>query len=162
MWEKMSSWKQQQTFFHMHTHCRFQQTHSFHKRIVSLQVVFVAFAAPNEKTCIGRTSSFMYKTWNPSIQLPAISWTKLANRQVPRQDLAAGGVKNQKEGPHFQNKVLDVCSNRGAKRVMGGHWFQMGGPGTTGPPAGDDPANRVASTVDRGFTNIDCAEHSNV
>jgi len=42
-------------------------------------------------------------------------------------------------GPHFQNTVLDVCSNRWAKREMEEHRFQMGGPGTTGPPAGDGP-----------------------
>jgi len=29
----------------------------------------------------------------------------------------------------------------GVKREMGGNIFQMGGPGTTGPPAGDDPAS---------------------
>jgi len=29
---------------------------------------------------------------------------------------------------------LDICSNQGAKREMGGHRFQMGRPGTTGPP----------------------------
>jgi len=45
-----------------------------------------------------------------------------------------GGAKNQKGGPHFKNTVLDVCSNRGAKREMGRHRFQMGGPGTTAPP----------------------------
>ena len=43
-------------------------------------------------------------------------------------------------GPHFENTVLDVCSNRWAKREMGGHRFQMGGPDTTGPPADDGPA----------------------
>jgi len=52
--------------------------------------------------------------------------------QARRQDIAAGG-------PHFKNTVLDVCSNQGAKREMGGHRFQMGGPGTTGPPVGDGP-----------------------
>ena len=47
--------------------------------------------------------------------------------QARRQDLVAGGAKNQKRGPHFQNTVLDVCSNQRAKREMGGHRFQMGG-----------------------------------
>jgi len=54
--------------------------------------------------------------------------------QARHQDLAArggqkpeGGVKKQKGGPHFQNTVLDVCSNRWAKREMGGHRFQMRG-----------------------------------
>jgi len=50
-----------------------------------------------------------------------------------------GGAKNQKRGPHFKNTVLDVCSNQGAKCEIGGHRFQMGRPGTTGPPAGNDP-----------------------
>jgi len=56
-------------------------------------------------------------------------------RQARRQELAAGGAKNQKGGPHFQNTVLGVCSNQGAKR-------EMGGPGTTAPPAGDGLALR--------------------
>jgi len=51
-----------------------------------------------------------------------------------------GGAKNkkrgqnQKGGPHFYNAVLDVCSNRGAKREMGGHRFQMGGRAPLAPP----------------------------
>jgi len=63
----------------------------------------------------------------------------------PSPGFSSRGAKNQKEGsktrrgPHFKNTILDVCSNRGAKREMGGHRFQMGGPGTTGPPAGDGP-----------------------
>ena len=46
--------------------------------------------------------------------------------QARRQDLAIGGAKNQIEGPksrrgaHFQNTVLDVCSNRGTRHEMGG------------------------------------------
>jgi len=60
--------------------------------------------------------------------------------QARRQDLGAGGGKNQKGGPHFKNTVLDVCSNRGAKREMGGHRFQMGGPGITAPPRWRRPA----------------------
>ena len=39
------------------------------------------------------------------------------------------GTKNQKGGKHFKNAALDVCSNLGAKREMGGHRFQMGGAG---------------------------------
>jgi len=51
-----------------------------------------------------------------------------------------GGVKNQKKGPntrrgpHFKNTVLDVCSNQGAKREMGGHRFQMEGQAPLAPP----------------------------
>jgi len=37
-------------------------------------------------------------------------------------------------GPHFKNTVLDVCGNRGAKREMGGHRFQMGGRASLLPP----------------------------
>jgi len=48
-----------------------------------------------------------------------------------------GGAKNDKEGPNFFNTRLDVCSNRGAKHQMGEQVLN-GGPGTTGPPAGDD------------------------
>jgi len=50
--------------------------------------------------------------------------------QARRQDLAAGGGKNQKERPktrrgaHFKNAVLDACSNQGAKREMGGTDFK--------------------------------------
>jgi len=54
--------------------------------------------------------------------------------QARRQDLAAGGAKNQMEGQKnksgasfSKNIVLDVCSNRGAKREIGGQRFQMGG-----------------------------------
>ena len=63
---------------------------------------------------------------------PAVRYKPV--QQARRQDLAAGGgVKTRREGLHFKNTVLDVCSNRGAKR-------EMGGPGTTAPPAGDGPA----------------------
>ena len=41
-------------------------------------------------------------------------------------------------GTPFKNTVLDVCSNRGSKREMGGTDFTWGS-GTTGPPSGDDP-----------------------
>ena len=56
------------------------------------------------------------------------------------QGLAAGRPKIGRRGqkpevePHFENTVLDVCSNQGAKREMVGHRFQIEGPGTTGPP----------------------------
>jgi len=36
------------------------------------------------------------------------------------------GAKNQKGRPHFKNTVLDVCSNRGAKREMGATDFKWG------------------------------------
>jgi len=46
--------------------------------------------------------------------------------QARSQDLAAGGAKKQKVGPRFQNTALDVCSNQGAKREMGGTDFKWG------------------------------------
>jgi len=52
--------------------------------------------------------------------------------QARRQDLAARGPKTRR-GPHFQNTVLDICSNQLAKSEMGGHRFQMGGPVTLPP-----------------------------
>jgi len=57
----------------------------------------------------------------------------------PSPEYSSRGEKPE-GGAHFKNTVLDVCSNQGAKREMGGHRFQIGGPGTTGPPAGDGPA----------------------
>jgi len=68
--------------------------------------------------------------------------------QALRQDLAAGGGpktkrrgQKQEPGPHLQNTVLDVCSNKGAKREMGGHRFQMGGRAPLLHPAGDGPVH---------------------
>jgi len=46
--------------------------------------------------------------------------------QARRQYLAAGGPKTRRRGqkpeggPHLKNTVLDVYSNQGAKREMGG------------------------------------------
>jgi len=48
------------------------------------------------------------------------------NGQAHRQDLAAGGPKTRRGGAHLKNTVLDVCSNRGAKREMGGTDFKWG------------------------------------
>ena len=52
----------------------------------------------------------------------------------PSSGFSSRGGQTPEWGPYFKDTVLDVCSNRGAKREMGGHRFQMGGPGTTGPP----------------------------
>jgi len=49
-----------------------------------------------------------------------------------------GGAKNQKGKPHFENTVLDECSNQGAKREMVEHRFQMGKRAPLAP-AGDGP-----------------------
>jgi len=60
--------------------------------------------------------------------------------QTCRQDLAAGGPKTRRrgqkpeEGPHFKNTVVDVCSNQGAKREMGGAPISNGGVGHHWPP----------------------------
>ena len=55
-------------------------------------------------------------------------------RQARHQDLAAGGVKNQKGWSHFKNTVMDACSNRWAKREMGGTDFKWGGRAPLVPP----------------------------
>ena len=60
--------------------------------------------------------------------------------QARRQDLAVGGPKTKKRGqkpeggPIFSNTVLDVCSNRGAKREMGGTDFKWGDRAPLPPP----------------------------
>ena len=57
--------------------------------------------------------------------------------QARRQDL--GGPKTKRRGqkqkgePHLENTVLDVCSNKGAKRETGRHRFQMGGQAPLAP-----------------------------
>ena len=84
----------------------------------SAVMVFDLYVAASER-------SHLYAVYISAVQM---------GNQARRQDLAAGGVRTQKGGPHFWNTVLDVCSNQWAKRDMGGHRFQMGGPGTTGPP----------------------------
>jgi len=56
----------------------------------------------------------------------------------PSPGFRSKGAKNRKGRPHFQNTMLDVCSNRGAKHEMGGTDFKWG-PGTTASPAGDGP-----------------------
>jgi len=64
------------------------------------------------------------------------------------------GAKNQKGGHYLIKKIKKKCSmsigcmqcrcsNRWAKREMGRHRFHMWGPGTTGPPTGDGPAEVV-------------------
>jgi len=77
--------------------------------------------------------------------------------QGRRQDLVAGGANTRRRGQkteggsHFWNTVLDICSNQGAKRETGGHRLQMGGPGTTGSPAGDglEPTSAACFQKDR-------------
>jgi len=60
--------------------------------------------------------------------------------QARRQELAAGGPKNRwrgqkpERGLTFLNYGIGCMEQPGAKREMGGHRFQMGGTGTTGPP----------------------------
>jgi len=62
-------------------------------------------------------------------------WKRASCRaQARRQDLAAGGGKNQIEGPHFLNTVLDVCSNRGPNVKWGGTDFKWWGRAPLPPP----------------------------
>jgi len=62
-----------------------------------------------------------------------------------------GGGKNPKGEPHFKNTVLDVCSNRWAKR-------EMGGAGTTDSPAGGGP--RRIQNVSRSTATLICWLHT--
>jgi len=54
-------------------------------------------------------------------------------QQVRRQDLAAGGAKNQKEGPKtrrgatFLKYSIGCMQKQGGQTRNGGHRFQMGG-----------------------------------
>jgi len=67
--------------------------------------------------------------------------------QARRQDLAAGGDKNQKERPktrrggaHLKIQYWMYVTT-GGPNVKWGAQISNGGAGTTGPPAGDDPAS---------------------
>ena len=59
--------------------------------------------------------------------------------QARGQDLAAGGAKNQKGGHIFKIQYLMYAATRGPN-VKWGASISNGGGGTTGPPAGDCPA----------------------
>jgi len=61
-----------------------------------------------------------------------------------------GGVKNQKGGPHFSNAVLDVCSNRWAKREMGGTDFKWGDRSPLSPP--------LVTALDSSYKNALCCQ----
>ena len=74
-----------------------------------------------------------------TIKTPRFSFYSSVPCAGPSPGFSSSGAKNQKGGPHFKNTVLDVCSNQEPKREMGGTDFKWGGPGTTGPPAGDGP-----------------------
>ena len=50
------------------------------------------------------------------------------------------GAKNQKGGGTFLKYSVGCMQQPVGQTWNGGHRFQMGGPGTTGPPAGDNPA----------------------
>jgi len=65
-----------------------------------------------------------------TIPLPANStaW------QARHQDIAAGGAKNKKGGHILKILYWMYTATRWPKREMGRHRFQMGEPGTTGPP----------------------------
>jgi len=57
----------------------------------------------------------------------------------PSPGFSIRGAKNQKGEAHFKNTVLDISSNQGAKREMGGTDFKWGGRAPLAPPAGDGP-----------------------
>jgi len=62
----------------------------------------------------------------------------------PLPGFGSRGGQKPEGGAHFLNTVVDVCSNRRAKREMGGHRYSNVGPGTTGPPAGDGPGGATS------------------
>jgi len=64
---------------------------------------------------------------------------KIDDTQARRQDLAAGGAKNQKGGHILKIKYWMYAATDGPNVKWEGQRFQMGGPGTTGPSAGDGP-----------------------
>ena len=55
-----------------------------------------------------------------------------------------GGAKNQKGAPHFKGTVLDVCSNQGTKREMGGAQILNGGGRAPLAPRWRRPCNDAA------------------
>jgi len=57
-----------------------------------------------------------------------------AVRPGPSPGFSSRGAKNQKGVPHFKSTVLDVWSNQGAKREMGGTDFKWGGQAPLAPP----------------------------
>ena len=61
--------------------------------------------------------------------------------QARRINLVAGGAKNQK-GCHIFKTQYWIYAATGGPNVKWGAPISNGGPGTTGPPAGDDPALR--------------------
>jgi len=54
-----------------------------------------------------------------------------------------GGTKNQKGGHILKILYWMYAAARGPNVKWGGHRFQMGGPGTTAPPAGDGPEEQA-------------------
>jgi len=67
---------------------------------------------------------FIYLTKNKSL---CFSCRPVAGSQQQGGPKTRKRDQKPKGGAHFKNTVLDVCSNRGVKREMGGHRFQMGG-----------------------------------
>jgi len=58
----------------------------------------------------------------------------------PSPGFSSRGDKNQKGGHIFIIQYWMYAATEGHRFQMGWHRFQMGGPGTTGLPAGDGPA----------------------
>ena len=78
---------------------------------------------------------------------------KDTHAQARRQDIAAGGPKTRREGHILKILYWMYAATRGPNVKWGGHRFQMGGPGTTGPPAGDGPAHALVKDGLRGISN---------
>jgi len=66
----------------------------------------------------------------------------------PSPGFRSRGAKNQKGGPHFKIQHW-ICVATGGQTWNGGAPILNGGPGTTAPPAGDDPVWTVMSNVVR-------------
>jgi len=72
-------------------------------------------------------------------RVTAVVYDDTHQQQARRQDLAAGGTKNQKEpntrrGATFLKCSIGCMQQQGGQTRNGEHRFQMGGPGTTGSP----------------------------
>jgi len=73
----------------------------------------------------------------------------------PSPGYSSRGGQKTEAGAHLKNTALDVCSNPGAKR-------EMGGPGTTGPPAGDGPEHTARQCLTLFCIYVTRSEENNV
>ena len=85
------------------------------------------------------THKLMFKSWS------SLGWHDPCLVQARRQDIAAGGAKNQKEGPKtrrgdtFYKYPIRCMQQPWGQTRNGRAQISNGGPGTSGPPAGDGP-----------------------